>query len=1444
MTSFGETKMPFRFRFVPALALASAVLAGSRSPADIVITEIHYDPVDEMGVSQPSLEFVEVFNDGSEPYDLSGYRFTRGFAFVIPRPTILGAQSYLAVCRDVAAATSHYGLSNAVGGFTQALDNAGETIDLSNPQGAVVSSVSYNDRGRWPAGANGTGHSLSIRNPYSDPSDPDSWTLSAQMDGTPGAANFGGPAPETVPVFINEGYLRDGGSGTRFVEIYNASEDAIDLAGYWLTDDFVVLKKYALPGGTSVPGRSVLAFTEAETGLDFAFAPLTRERISVALTNPAGTRVVDAVTFEPSADGKSEARVPDGDRVLQPAAEPTQGAPNATLASTGVIINEIMYHPLSGSELEEFIEIHNRGESEVDLASWRVDGVGLTFPPDTSIAAGAYLVIARDPVLIQDIYGLSSDAVHSTPWLGSLRDGGERVDLIDASGNLVDAVSYKDGGEWPHWADGGGSSLELIDPASDNSAGGSWDASDDAAKAEMAAITYGPVPFGGGESDFGIMLADTGIAIVDDISLVRTGTATNLIQNGTFESSTVPWRIEGTHIRSGLTAKDSERLTGAGSLKLVCWNGGGDYKVNRIEQDTAAQSSGTYTVSFNARWVVGSPRIITIGDYNVSQPSNPGLAGSNAIPVPRALGTPGAANSVTLRQVAGTGSSNVGPAIDRVSHAPGVPQASEQVTVSARVRDPDGVSSVSLSYRTETPIGAFTQVSMDDPDGDGIYTAVIPGQALNVRVLYFVEATDGSGSASRFPTDQFQRTHPPIVDPAAAQPNHRLYCMYRHDIRNVVTNDHSYRFVLNQATQDYLLSRRVHSNEMVDGTFVFGPGDVYYNSQIRFAGSPFLRRGGTFNNSYAVKMPRGNALHQRKRAFNLDQHGNDGRERISHYLLRQSAAHTTVPYHDFQTLVRFQMNGALTATYEALDRPNGDYISFWFPDADQGPFFEVDDRFGFNDGGNRTGNADARVQHPPYGTTGGDNKENYRWFFGVRSNENADDFTSLQELCRIMDEGVTSNAQFDVEIWNHLDVEEVLRVWAVEMNIDDWDTWAGRRGKNCYLYQSTADGLWRLIPWDLELTYGNVNAFALPSTPTGTYGNFFAEIQRMINRPRMKRMYYGILAEQVKASTGFFHSGFLNAYMQQLAGAGVSRTNVGTAGGWIDSRANLIRGWIQTSTYPQVRLTITTRGGASFATSAAAVDLEGTAPADVFFLRVFRNGESLDPAPEFAFSTANMTGWTLSAIPIGPGVNTIEVLGLGSQGGVVDVDSIQIASSADWSPPAITEVYPTGARAGETITILGSDFHAWLKVYFGAVEATNVTFDEAGDPGRISVVVPAGAAVGETTVMVRNADDAESNAAGFTVVPPPPPFIRGDGNLDGVVDLSDALKVLFHLFSGLAVPCRDALDADDSGSIDITDAMYVLDHAIREGPAPAQPYPASGADPTEDDGLDCEQGLP
>ena len=75
--------------------------------------------------------------------------------------------------------------------------------------------------------------------------------------------------------------------------------------------------------------------------------------------------------------------------------------------------------------------------------------------------------------------------------------------------------------------------------------------------------------------------------------------------------------------------------------------------------------------------------------------------------------------------------------------------------------------------------------------------------------------------------------------------------------------------------------------------------------------------------------------------------------------------------------------------------------------------------------------------------------------------------------------------------------------------------------------------------------------------------------------------------------------------------------------------------------------------------------------------------------------------------------------------------------------------------------------------------------------------------------------------------------LSGDGNQDGVLDISDAVSLLFRLFpNGAAapLPCDgeleeagnlELLDANADGFVNVTDALHVANHLFLDGPAPA-----------------------
>ncbi len=91
-----------------------------------------------------------------------------------------------------------------------------------------------------------------------------------------------------------------------------------------------------------------------------------------------------------------------------------------------------------------------------------------------------------------------------------------------------------------------------------------------------------------------------------------------------------------------------------------------------------------------------------------------------------------------------------------------------------------------------------------------------------------------------------------------------------------------------------------------------------------------------------------------------------------------------------------------------------------------------------------------------------------------------------------------------------------------------------------------------------------------------------------------------------------------------------------------------------------------------------------------------------------------------------------------------------------------------------------------------------------------------------------------------TFIPECTPFLRGDPNGDGAVDLGDPLTIIFHLFLGdpQELPCEKSADFNDSGGLDVTDAIDSLKFLFTGGSEPREPFKNCSSDPSID-GLSC-----
>lgn len=88
-------------------------------------------------------------------------------------------------------------------------------------------------------------------------------------------------------------------------------------------------------------------------------------------------------------------------------------------------------------------------------------------------------------------------------------------------------------------------------------------------------------------------------------------------------------------------------------------------------------------------------------------------------------------------------------------------------------------------------------------------------------------------------------------------------------------------------------------------------------------------------------------------------------------------------------------------------------------------------------------------------------------------------------------------------------------------------------------------------------------------------------------------------------------------------------------------------------------------------------------------------------------------------------------------------------------------------------------------------------------------------------------------------------FVRGDANTDGSVDISDAIYLLRHLFHGTPVTlnCPASADTDHNARLDLTDAVALVTYLFQGGKRPDAPFPSCGADP-QPGSLPCDAFSP
>jgi len=1225
------------------------VMGPSSRKTPLVFSEIMWKPAPR--TDGKNLEYLELYNSNPWFQDISGYQITcADMNYTFPSNTQIPGGAYLVVAAAPADIQSVYGITNVTGPYTGSLKHS-ETLELLDEQGAVLLTVPYTDVYPWPVATGGTGHSLVLANPNFGEGDPRAWDISDMTGGSPGQMD--GFTPNALRnVVINEILPHSENPAVpQFIELYNHSTNSVDVSGCILTDD-PTTNKFVIPSGTVIGPAGFVAFTQSQFGFMLNGAGET-----LYFIKPDGSRVLDAVQFGAQANGVSYGRWPDGANDFYAFTTNTPGTNNSSVVIGDIVINELMYDPISGNDDDQYIELYNKGTNTINLAGWQfTSGVTFTFP-NIAIGPNGYLVVGKNITNLFAKYPNLSSVNTVGNYTGKLSHNGEQVTLsmpqtlYTNTAILVeeDQVTFGVGGRWGEWSSGGGSSLELIDPRANHRLASNWADSDETQKSVWTDIETTGVLDNGANYDPSIDYAqigllDSGECLVDNIEVDYNGS--NYVSNGTFESGLglTNWSLQGCMVRSSL---ETSGYQSGYSLHIRCsdrlWTGDNSCQVALNANSLA--SGQTVTLRFKARWLHGWPEALLRLNGNW-------LEATAAMPVPANLGSPGGPNSQYV--------TNAGPAIYNVTHTPSVPAANQPVVVTTQVHDPNGVTNLTLYYRLD-PATAYTAVPMNDNGtggdavaGDGIFSATIPGQVANQIAAFYISATDGLGTTTRFPA----------LRPNDNQPVRECVVMFGDG--NPGGSFGVYHLWITQTNATRWANLSDLSNEGNDCTFV-NDNRVIYNMQGRFAGSPYHQEFNT---------PTGNLCHY-KWIFNDDdkflgatdfnkihQPGNGPGDDPS--IQREECANTFlralgVPWLSKRYVAVYVNGNRRGSLMEDTQVPGSDVVKEHFPNDTDGflykmqPWFEMAP---FPSGATMAFNNNAFCALLPFTTTGGVKKAaRYRYNFEIRRTPDSDsDFTNVFSLIDAANSAGSPNYVANME--NLADMENWMRVFAANHAAGNWDSFGAQNAQNLYGYIGSLGTKYSLLMWDFNIVIGNSGSWG-PGQNLFTIYAPDTNMAAIYANPTFLRMYWRALQELVNGPLNTVNSGPLL----------MAKYNTFTANGLsVENPTANIEPWLsQAQSSIAAQLAAVNAAGftvnSSVATSNNVAYVTGVAPVNVDAIWI--NGVA------YPLTWTSLNNWTVT-LPLVNGTNNLSVVGVDRNGRPItgDSNSVSVVYNGNNASPA------------------------------------------------------------------------------------------------------------------------------------------------------------------------------
>ena len=397
---------------------------------DIIFTEIFPDPSPQVGL--PTQEFVEIYNRGGNPFDLSGWKLSDGTSTATFASQIILPNQYWIVC---SSSNVNLFTGNVIGVSNfPTLNNDDDNLTFRDPSNKTVDSVNYSLDWYHDVDKQEGGWSMELIDVNNICSEKENWTASEDPSGgTPGKQNSVSTSkPDlTSPQLLS---VTPQSSTNLKLEFNEKLEKDLSNASFTISPSVSILKKY--------------------------FVDLSLRQITLELTSALALRELYTIAVTNLTDCS-------GNLIQQDFNQLSFALPEAA-DSLDVVVNEVLFNPRSGGV--DFVEVYNRSPKYINLKNWKLGNFKnnafanpqMIATEDYILNPSSYLAFTTDPAALSTQYPQSVSKNLYKTNLPSLPDDEGSIALVNDQSLLIDHFIYSQKMHSAFIKDDEGVSLERI----------------------------------------------------------------------------------------------------------------------------------------------------------------------------------------------------------------------------------------------------------------------------------------------------------------------------------------------------------------------------------------------------------------------------------------------------------------------------------------------------------------------------------------------------------------------------------------------------------------------------------------------------------------------------------------------------------------------------------------------------------------------------------------------------------------------------------------------------------------------------------------------------------------------------------------------------------------------------------------------------------------------